>query len=151
MEIRDITEEDLPTIVRLSQAMHADSTFSSMDFDPLVIGRTLLELMTRDNGLAITAEHEGRLVGMLGAFVMPCFFGKEQVAEDVGLFVIPDKRGSLAASALIRRYLAWAKERGAKRVTLANSAGTEDVAFQKLCGRLGMQRAGSVMYLTEEY
>lgn len=83
------------------------------------------------------AERDGALVGLVSA--LP----REEAADEVELvsmWVAPEARGSGAAPALIHALVAWARERGATRVSLWVNAA--NARAERAYARSGFARAG---------
>lgn len=99
-------------------------------------------LLYRDSGLNfITAGGEGVILGELGE----TWFGHNAMAKPHVLYVKPEHRNGLTARALLRRFEATAKERGAKFVIWEFETGLSEV---KLLGRfmetLGYEYQGPI-------
>lgn len=139
--------QDIATLAALGEAMHADSTFANMAYDPMIAAETLLRLVDNPDGLVLMACEGDTPVGGIAAIATRSFFGPDKVSSEFAVYVQPDKRGAVAALDLLRHYVVWARTKGVKRISAGNSAGMDDARFVRLLSRLGFKRAGSLMYL----
>jgi len=136
---------DIPEILGIGEDMHAESSFAHMTFDRDELAGFLsaaIDLPTLDIILAVGHD---RIMGFLICSVVKSYFGPDLTAQEFAMYVRPEHRGSGAARGLIRAYVEWARDKGAKRVTSGNSAGTLDAAFVALTEAEGMERMGSIM------
>lgn len=140
--IRPATPADIPQMLALGEAMHAESRYARMAWcTPKVCG--LLDmLIASDDGLVLVAERGGEIVGGFMGMVSEHYFSRDKVATDFALFIAPDRRGGIAASRLLQAYREWAQARGAVSVQLGVTTGvnTEDTA--RLFERCGFERVG---------
>lgn len=154
MKIRHAEPEDMGQLLWLAREMHRESTYSVLPFEHQHCALNLARFVGNDQHLCLVVEGAGRcagieVVGAMLAQLSPAFFGPSLVAIDYALYVRPEHRGQgRIALKLVATYIDWAVAKGAKRVSLAGSAHPDsDKSLVKLAERLGMTRAGSVMYL----
>lgn len=144
--IRPATPEDIPRMVELGRAMHAESaTFSRMRFDNDKAAGAIAGAIASPNGFAYVAERGGQVIGGMVAMVAPHYFSPDLVACDLALFIGPEHRGGLAATRLISAYAEWATERGAVLIQLGVMTGVNVDKTEALLHRLGWNRSGLVM------
>lgn len=92
--IRDATPYDLPTIVRMGEAFHAESAWASSlaPFDPISFAETCVRIV-KNGGHLLVADEGGEVVGMIGATEVPLYFNHaEAVTQEVFWYVRPDRR-----------------------------------------------------------
>ena len=128
-------------LLALAAEMHAESRFSRFAFVPEKVRAMLATLIVADDGFLWVFD-DGDVIGALAATVFEHWFSSDRVAQDVGLFVRPDRRGGAAAAALIDRYIVWAHERGAVDVELGVNTGVRPERTGKLLERLGARLVG---------
>lgn len=92
----------------------------------------------------LAVDGEGTIVGGLVATISSPMFTYEAIAYDHFFYVRPDHRSLIAATTLVAGYVAWAKERKVRRVTLANSMGRNVDTFARLATRLGFEQIGTI-------
>jgi GNAT superfamily N-acetyltransferase len=85
--------------------------------------------------------------GLVGLFMPPSFGDAGSIVKDLGFYVIPERRGSLAAVYLVRDMEQWAREKGARYVMLAQSNGHEIERTRRFYEHLGY---GVIGYLTRK-
>ena len=143
--IRAATPDDLPALLELGQAMHCESPeYRDMRFCPNTLRHTLTLAMDQ-HFLRVAEQPGGRIVGGLAAMAVPHWFGPDRLACDLGIFVAPEARGGMAAARLVRAYVKWARELGAKKITLGITTGVDVETTARLCERLGARRSGIIM------
>jgi GNAT superfamily N-acetyltransferase len=71
-----------------------------------------------------------------------CTSRKERVAKDLSWFVTRERRGSVAAVALVRDFEAWARAKGVKFFVLGQSTGVRMDTTRALYEHLGYEMIG---------
>lgn len=141
--VRDATLDDIPAMVALGEIMHAESRYSFMAYDGEKVATTLKTLMQTGGFVRVhvkDGEIDGGMVGYMGN---PWFSG-ERVASELALFVVPGKRGGMAAWYLLSEFGAWAENQGAKEITLAITTGVKVEETGRMYQRLGFEQVGGV-------
>lgn len=139
-EIRPATRDDIPALIELGRAMHAESPrFSRHPYSPAKTAGTIDFLLA--NGAVFVAVKGGQAVGMMGGMVAPGWFTDEATAIELAVYVTPEHRGLIGAR-LIRTYEAWAFAHGAAEVVLGITTGIHTERTAAFYERLGYQRAG---------
>jgi len=145
--VREATFDDLVDLLNMGEEMARTSNFRHLRFDGRIFGEYLVNLIASPQGCVLVADKGGTVVGaMLGA-CSQSFIGPDKAASDMSFFVRPEYRASRAGIALLRRFIKWAEDAGAKRINMGNSAGMDDERYVKLLSRYGFARAGSLMYM----
>ena len=145
MNLRHATVNDIEAGLALGRRMHEESELAFLPFDPDKL-RGFLHHIARDpdHYCAYVVEHRGRLAGLLVGQVMEYFFCRERLCDDMLLFVERDQRGSVAALALVRAYLDWARDKGAREARVAISTGIDIDRTGAFLERQGFRRVGGV-------
>lgn len=141
--VRDATLDDIPAMVALGEIMHAESRYSFMAYDGEKVAITLKTLMQTGGFVRVhvkDGEIDGGMVGYMGN---PWFSG-ERVASELALFVVPGKRGGMAAWYLLSEFGAWAENQGAREITLAITTGVKVEETGRMYQRLGFEQVGGV-------
>lgn len=141
--IRPATLDDLPALLAMGEAMHAESRYRVLAFDRGVLANTLSALLASDIGFLWVAEQD-RVVGVLAAVCMQHWCSTERVAADLALYVEPPHRGGLAVVRLVKQYKRWAAEHGAKLTDLGVSTGVDPERTASLFDRIGFPRFGTI-------
>ena len=153
MIVRRILAEDIDAVMAGAFRMHAEGIHQHMDFAPDKV-RGVLELAVNSQTWACFVAREGEthftmgpLLGAILGYCMEATFSRELIAGEVGVYVLPEKRGGFAAKRLIEAFEAWAIERGAREITLGVTVGINDVA-DRLYPALGFRRMGGLYMKT---
>lgn len=144
MQIRPATIEDLAAMQALGMHMHAESPrFSVMKYDEHKVS-LLLRMAINDPAyfLMVAEKNGGDIIGGFLGYVAPMWFSQDLAAADLALFIEQDRRGGMAAARLVRDYIAWARERGAKKITAGISTGVSPEETAKLFEAVGMKLYG---------
>jgi GNAT superfamily N-acetyltransferase len=147
MTPRQAKAADIPALVALARSMHHESNYAPMDFDGEVLTATLHRLINEAQ-FVVLAEDKGEVVAAMLGIIYPSYFGKDTVANDMGLFVRPESRGGMIAARFVRAFVAWAKACGAKQIRPGVSTGHEGA--ERLYTGLGFVRAGSIFVMNVE-
>lgn len=144
--IRPATTADIPRLVELGCAMHAESpAFRGMRFDADKLAGVIAAAIGSPAGFVRVIERDSRVVGGMVAMAAPHYFSPDLVACDLALFIAPEHRGGMAAARLLSAYRDWGRDLGVAKVQLGVMAGIEAWMVEALCERLGARRAGVVM------
>jgi L-amino acid N-acyltransferase YncA len=141
--IRNATHEDVPKLVELAKAMHADSKFNHFNFYPTKLDALMHALVDSEDGFALVAEKAGVVIGGFIGYITTHFFGTDRTACDYGTFVRKTERGG-AGSLLIAEYVKQAKQRGVAEIVIANSTGMDLNKVAKAFERAGFSHDGHV-------
>lgn len=145
MIIRPATFEDLAAVISLGEEMHKSSNFKHLEWDARHFGERVVSLITSPDHDIFLAVVDGDVAGGILCGIGPGLSTRNLVAYELGLYVTPDYRRTSAASQLLRAYVRWSRDRGAKRITAGNSAGAPDEGYVKLLTKSGFERTGSLM------
>lgn len=142
--IRVATLDDVPALVALGAAMHAESPrFSRLRFSGERLAATLRAAV--QGHFSRVVEIDGQIVGGLVALLTPHWFSDDLMACDLALFMDPRFRGTMAPARLLREYGAWAVAHGSKLTLFGVMTGVGVDQTVALCERVGWRRAGVVM------
>lgn len=144
MSIRAATINDLDAIIDLGKHMHAESSrFGALVFDELKVRKLITGLLSRETGFVLVAEEpDGNIFGGFAGFISEHWYSTDQVAQDLGLFVRMDRRGGIAAARMVKAFIYWAQDRGAKQITLGISTGIKVEQTAQLYRSLGLKQFG---------
>lgn len=139
-------ESDIPALVGMGVHMHQESSFRDMAYCPKETAQFVEACINVDSLDVIIAVSEGEILGFILCSVVKSFFGPDLTAQEFAFYVDPAARATGVARALLREYIAWARRKGAVRVTVGNSAGAPDEAFVALAESEGFQKTGSITF-----
>lgn len=144
MNVRLMAERDIPKVVAMGADMHAESQYRGMDYDPYVC-HALAEAVIQDpNQIALVAETDGEVVGMISGYVAPFYFGSDLMAADRILYVMPEYRGSSAFIRLVKAFCEWATEEGARQVFISTSSDINTDQTDALFERMAFETVGAI-------
>lgn len=148
--IRDAVKEDLPQLIELGRAMHAEaSRLNKLVYVPGRVYLTLSPMITDPNSFLRVVEKDGEIVGGLAAYVKPHWFSTDLMAYDLALFVRPDQRGGMAAAKLVKQYMTWARSKNAVLTQFGISTGVNLASTGALLEHLGFRPSGLLFDTTE--
>ena len=142
--IRHANLADVERLAELARDMHAESRFRDLDFNLDKVVVLFAGLVEQENGLLLAAERDGVLVGFLAGGIGEDYFGDDRFSFEYGVYVAPEHRGSMAGPHLVREFLSWSEERGAR---YKNMAITTDITTERtgaLYVRLGGRDVGKL-------
>lgn len=145
MLIRDAASSDIPALVRLGYLIHAESKFSTLDFEPDKVRRTLEGIIESGKGthccfIATSAEEE--LIGVFIGCIEEYFFSTSLMAHSILIYVHPKWRGSAAALKFIHAFRNWATNRGAIEICIGVASGVTIARTDRFLRRLGFAVTG---------
>lgn len=135
--------KDADRMIALGARMHAESIFASEPYIPAKLAAYCrFWLLQPHAGVAILAEDNSEVVGMMAGWCVESFFNHERTARDMILYIRPDKRGGMTALRLVRAFEDWAKEVGARHINIGISAGIDNQRAAKFYQSLGYAQRG---------
>lgn len=146
IEVRPLEEGALTPLVDLTKAMHGEAPqYRDYPFEPFKLfdwGRLCL---TDPNWLCLLAWEGETPIGFIAVGCVEMIFNRETTVDDLGLYVIPEKRGSTAALRLVRAMEAWATKTGSRTIRLGITTGVEAERSAKFLARLGYEQTGLML------
>lgn len=146
--IRSARLIDWPQVMKLAQAMHAESRFSKFQLKEEKL-RKVFEGQLNNPRVAccLLAENDDeKVVGMLVGYVVELFFTNALIAQDRVFFVLPEFRGSSAAVRLLTAFRKWAENRGVKELNINMSVAIDMPRFERFMLHMGFTNCGSNFY-----
>ena len=145
--IRPATTDDIDQMIELGEVMWAESRYSKMNLD-LAKGRHVLTaLLAFARGIVFVKELAGRIIGMFWGMVEEHFFGTSLRSFDLILYVHPDHRTGRTGLALLKAYIAKAKELGAVDIMIGNTTDIDADKVGRLYEAVGFKRVGGLYAL----
>lgn len=141
--VRRATEEDRLGLFKLSAAMHAETDFACLRFNPHKALDNLGGWVHHKDGLMLVAADDGVVIGMLAAtFKRPWFTDDEVASEDL-FYVAQDRRGSRTAYRLMQAYIQACRDRGIKYLRAGISTGAPGKNAGRIYEHFGMRCTGA--------
>jgi hypothetical protein len=146
VEIRPATHDDVPAILEMGRAMHAESPrYQGLGFDAEKVWHRAWH--TVDTGGAFVAVKDGRIVGMVAGYVVENWFGGDNIASDYVFYLIPEERRiGRSAFLLWRAFEAWAAARGARDIAPGTTTGVDAEGTARFFMKLGYTPTGGVFF-----
>ena len=145
MKIRNAASTDITPLIQFGYLIHAESKFSTLDFDPDKVRKTLEGIIESKNGTHccfIAENTEKQLIGVFIGCVEEYFFSKSLMAHSVLIYVHPKWRGSSAAVKFIHAFRQWALNREALEVCIGVASGVTIGRTDRFLKRLGFSVTG---------
>lgn len=116
---------DIPEIMQIGKKLHeiAITHNTLYDFDDEQAIQACKDFILSEDKLLLVCIRDNRIVGFFWAALTTPLAGKEIIATDVMLFVLPEYQGGQTAFNFIKQYEQWAKTKGAKGIELSVSSG----------------------------
>lgn len=148
MIVRNATADDLPALLALGEAMRSEAVTAFPEIEPERVARQLdltLQMPTTFLcGIAEDREPIGMVTGVAGDWA---FSSRRRALCDM-LYVMPGRRGLVAASMLVAHLKSWAGDIGARDVFMGTSTGIDPVRTGRFFERMGFSLFGT-MYRME--
>ena len=76
----------------------------------------------KPDGFAIIAEDDDRPIGFLISDIGEYAVGKQKIAKNLELYVVPEKRGGKAGLMMMQNFIKWAEMNNATEIVFAPTA-----------------------------
>lgn len=106
------------------------------------------QIMSMDFGTVWIATTPEEVVGTMGVLIHPDMYDGKLVAQEAFWFMHPNHRTGMHAVRLYYAFEAWAKERGAERISMSNTFNGSVEKTRKFYMKLGY-RAVDVSYFKD--
>lgn len=143
--MRRATKNDIPTMIELGKAMHAESRFRNFKFNDDKAAR-FLDYAVAEKSLIVLVDGEPAHAMMI-AYVQPFWWGDALESDDLLLYVTPKMRGKSSAVRLVKEYKRIAKSMGVADPRISTATGVETERTAKLFERLGFEGTGLMFSL----
>ena len=145
MIIRDATSADISPLIQFGYLIHAESKFSSLEFDPDKVRTTLENIVASKNGTHccfVAESSRKQLIGVFIGCVEEYFFSQCLMAHSILIYVHPKWRGSPAAVKFIHAFRQWAVNRNALELCIGVASGVTIGRTDRFLKRLGFSVTG---------
>lgn len=142
--IRHARNTDLDTLVYLISRMHDESRFRVLPYAPERV-HDMFSALLGGFGIILVAEDEhGDIYGLMAGVIGPQWFSDALVAQDLALYVTPERRGGMASARLLDAFVGWARSKGAKMIDVGTGTGIQTERTGRFFERMGGQFCGQV-------
>ena len=142
MIIRRAIGRDFDDLLALGNRMHKESV---TNFPPIAEEKVALFLkasLDAPDSVAVYVAEDNGIIGMITAVLSEYSFSYTQRAVCDMLFVVPERRGAVAARKLIRKFIHWSRDIGADDAIMGISTGVNPERTGKMFERLGFELMG---------
>lgn len=133
--MRRATKDDIPRLVELGRAMHAESRFRAFSFNTDKVARGFERMLGNANFILLVDGDPVHAMFLGGAHEF--WWGDDLESSDVVLYVTPEKRGGSSALKLVRGYIAWAKRKDVADIRIATATGVNTERTLRFFERVG--------------
>ncbi len=133
--------EDIAARVELNRRAHEEIA-DGLPFDDGMVRRFYERRVRKPEQCVLQAELKGEMIGGLTGQVARHFHCPALGASLLGVYVLPEHRGSLAAVKLFHGFRRWARDRGAVRIYAGVTSGIDIARTDRLLKRLGFRMTG---------
>lgn len=134
---------DVAHMIELGAEMHAESMYASRPYLPAKLAAYGKQfLMEPKAGVGILAEEDGKCHGIMAGWALRNFYNDDICARDMILYVRKSKRGGTTGMRMVREFERWAKEVGAKEITIGISAAIDNDKATRFYQALGYSPRG---------
>tara|TARA_R110000823_G_scaffold25325_4_gene74599 strand:- start:3272 stop:3736 length:465 start_codon:yes stop_codon:yes gene_type:complete len=141
--IRLATADDFMALYRLGEAMRQEAITHFPKLDAKRASEFLdMAIEQPDTARVVVAEDDEGLIGMMTSMMGGYAFSYEKKAVSDLLFVLPEKRGAIAAKKLVQDFIQWAKDNDAPAAFIGVSTGTDNERTGKFFEKMGFHHMG---------
>ncbi len=144
LKIRDAGPEDFPTALEIARSFHKESNFRNVPFSEKKMLSLFEWAVDSPSYMFVVFEDDGDIIGGFVAYLDHFYFSDAILANDLALFVIPEKRGKVPIRKVLSMYRLWALDHGAMRINIGSTTGINTERVEKLFALLGFERTGAV-------
>lgn len=145
MKVRFAEERDIDEMVEM--ARDNAKTRPNLTFNEVRTRASIVEYLMTAQPTMWVAEKDGELYGLLVAsFHFYSYFDGLFTTQDV-LYVKPEKRGTRAATLLMRELITWSNMLGAKEIQGGNDNEYNSDRTAKFLSHFGFRKVGHYMRL----
>ncbi|MBN8196034.1 hypothetical protein [Thalassospira povalilytica] len=137
-------EQDVETAIELGRALHAESQFRDMPYNPDKLRKLGAKVLSGTHGyLLILAERDGVATGFILAKLDRHFFSDALAVSVLVLFVHAHARGGLSALKMLDGLGKWAKSNSVASVYINSTSGIDCSKFDAFARKIGFSFVGS--------
>ena len=146
MLVRTATLQDLDTLVDFGKRLTKESTrFEKQGFSEALAREFFAELIEKLNSIFLVCDEYSNPVGtLIGAMSIEWRTG-QKLAFEQGVYVLPEYRGTGAATDLIKTFKQWSAIHNADRIQIGTITGIQASRTVKFYEKLGFELVGYVL------
>ena len=142
--IRFAAVDDIPRLLELGAAMHAESQWESVPFSVEKVEQLYQMLIGNEDALFIVAERDNKIIGMMAGTVQEHWMSEARVACDLFVFIEPAHRGGITGPRMLDLYTGWSLNKNVGLIMLGAMTGVAPQKTARLFGLLGYEQMGTM-------
>ena len=132
-------------MLKLGRRLHKETPYAGVPIDIQACGQTLGQCVSSAFGIALVAEHDGEITGLMMGAAVPLWFSRKRYVTDFITYAETPGDGLR----MIRQFVQWAWSIPmVVEITLAQSSGIDIERAGLIYERLGLKRVGSLYTAT---
>lgn len=144
MFVRLGLESDIDAVVDMARA-NIETTRPDMDFDEYLCRETYYKYLDTASPTIFVVEDKREVIAFLLADIYSYRAAEGIFVTQEVLFVDPAKRGSRAATLLMKHFIKWAEQIGAKELIGGNDNSFQSERTARFLEHFGFQKVGFAM------
>ena len=143
--IRLLEFNDSQQVIDLGRIIHKESHYNFLPYEEMKIQELIMvTLKNPQSNVCFVAEYDGKIIGALCGFIAAYIMNYELFAQDLGLWILPKKRGTWAAKKLLDTFEYWAKQKGCKEIMLSITSNINSDRTAQFYEKLGYTNLGAI-------
>ena len=138
MQITKLTDDRFDGFFPLVKSMVAEAEFN----EAIPERQIIWNIYKNPNVLTLLAISNNKIIGFMAVVKGVYFFSTKPKISDIGLFVLPEFRGTSAAIKLLKAVEAWAKENNISDICIGQTTAVNMEKTQQFYNRLGYKTVG---------
>jgi len=136
---------DSQQIIELGRIIHKESYYNFLPYEEMKIQELIMvTLKNPQSNVCFVAERDNKIIGALCGFIVPYTMNFRLFAQDLGLWVLPKSRGTLAAKKLLNVFEVWANSLGCDEIMLSITSNINQDRTAQFYEKLGYTNSGVV-------
>lgn len=145
IEVMPLERGEERHMIFLARVMHAESpVYRDHPFDDERFLQWVELCLTSEDWLCLVAWKGMTPIGFIAVGAMEMLFSRHRTVDDLGLFVLPEHRGTATALRLVRAMEEWASSRAVK-IRIGVTTGVHAERTQAFLERLGYTQTGVLL------
>ena len=140
MQWRFAEPNDFEWSKKASMEHHKKSDWSEVEYSEEKCDKYIRAAINDPYYFGIIAEKDEERIGFMAGRLLEYYFSRERYARQVDLYVVPEHRNGMAGIFMMRKFIEWAKMKGALEVYFEPRLSDEAIKkFDAMARRLGME------------
>ena len=140
MEWRFLEPNDFEWMMNVSKEHHEESDWSEVEYDEGKVEKYVGSMTNDPNYFGIVALKDEERIGFMAGRLLEYYFSRKLYARQIDLYVIPTHRTVMAGVFMMRKFIEWAKMKGALEVYFEPRLSDNEIKkFDAMARRLGME------------